>query len=179
MRRHLRLFLVGGGGILVVIGLIAGFTLVRANLPREQASSVNGSVRAIPDLASLVHQSDLVVVGQVVGGSSSPSRGGSATALAVVSVEAVVRGPATAGQQLSVVQDQPEEGPPMQTGQRYVLFLIQAEPGTYYTAGGAQGRLLVDATDIVHPVNPGSPATHAYNGQSLASFSAAVAAIRG
>lgn len=149
-----------------MIGLIVGFTLARANVPLERGASVSGSVRAIPDLASLVHQSDLVVVGRFVGGPS-----------AVVSVEAVVRGPAAAGQQLSVVQDHPEEGPTMHVGERYVLFLVQARAGTYYSTGGAQGRLLVDANDIVHPVNPGAPATHTYDGQSLATFTTAVAAI--
>jgi hypothetical protein len=159
--RHLRLIAVAGGGFLVLIGLI----LAVLSCTHVQPADVNGSVRAIPDLTSLVHQSDLVVVGQVSSASSTNVD---------VSVDTVVRGSAAVGQQLSVIQAQAEDGPPMRAGERYVLFLVHDDAGTYYSAGGAQGRLLVDAADTVHPVNPGAPATHAYNGQSLSSFIAAV-----
>jgi hypothetical protein len=136
-----------------------------------------GSVRAIPDLASLVHQSDLVVVATVVSSGASAAGGPRPTSVATISVDSVVRGSASPGQQPAVLEGQVEDGPVLQTGERYVMFLVQAGPGRYYPAGGAQGVLSVDASDAVHPLNPGAPATHVYDGHTLTSFIADVAAI--
>jgi hypothetical protein len=114
-----------------------------------------------------------------------------------VEVERAVRGNATAGEQLSVVQAggpisvpvvpggpvltrtvQIEDERLMQEGERNVVFLKRAPDGTFFITGQAQGRLTVDAAGKVHAVNPGAPATHTYDGQALDDLLVAVMAIR-
>jgi hypothetical protein len=112
-----------------------------------------------------------------------------------VEVERVAHGTAPAGQQITVVQPggtisvatfpggpvltrtvQIEDDMLMRSGQRYVLFLKRGESGAFFVVGGAQGRLSVDTTLKVHPLNPGAPATQAHDGQPLDSFLAEVTA---
>jgi hypothetical protein len=228
-------------GVALVMGAVVGRAYVELQQPvNSQAVEMNASVRAIPDLTALVRQSDLVVVGRVVGDgntrlevqpidtpkanpptpaprivsdekaaapNSGPPPAGPPGQLTLgrrpqtpvtsfgIEVERVAHGTAPAAQQITVVQPggtisvptlpggpvltrtvQIEDDKLMRSGQRYVLFLKRGENGAFFVVGGAQGRLSVDTTLKVHPVNPGAPATRTHDGQPLDSFLAEVAA---
>jgi hypothetical protein len=180
IRPHLRLVAMLGGGIAIALALITIGPHIRLGQSgTHPEGEMGGSVRAILDLGSLVHQSGVVVVGRIaganpVGGFGQP--GQPPTTVYRVDVESVVRGSPPAGQQI-VVNGQVEDDASLNANGRYVLFLKLVADGSYFIVGGAQGALWVDGADNVHPVNPGSPPTHAYDGQSLSTFLAAVTAV--
>jgi hypothetical protein len=204
-------FLRLAGGLLVVV--IAGGVAL-AYLEREptlQVVSMPDSERAIPDLATLVHESDLIVVGRVAGDGTSrlPAQPGQSPGASTVlgglpvtdypfDVERVARGALVSpGARITLIQPggtikvpifpggpsrtrvvQFEDDTLMARADRYVLFLKPAEGGAFSVVGGAQGRLIVDAQNRVHPLHAGIPPTHAYDGQTLDAFLTDVAAIK-
>jgi hypothetical protein len=112
-----------------------------------------------------------------------------------VEIERVGRGPASALEHITVSQPggtisvptvpggpvltrhvQVEDDSPMRAGERYVFFLKRVNDGTFFVVGGAQGRLSIDGTGHVHPLNPGAPATHTHDGQALDGFLSEIAA---
>ena len=226
-----------------VAGVVLTFAVIMGRAYFELEQSINSqavdmgeSMRAIPDLASLTRQSDLVVVGRVTadgitqlltqpvatpaanpppqaslqkGGNAPPppppslqqqgqitvSRPQTPITTYVVEVERVGRGTASTGEHLTVTQPggtisvptlpggpvltrnvQIEDDSPMHAGERYVLFLKLVNDGSFFVVGGAQGRLSIDGPGNVHPLNPGTPATNAHNGQALDDFMSEVAA---
>jgi hypothetical protein len=176
--------IVSCGGIVIALTLIVNRAHIQLGLPATHpevvlsgSGSGSGSVRAILDLASLVRQSDMVVVARAAGSSGGRLQPGQAPSTSyTVDVESVVRGTAPGSPQL-VVNVPIEDDTQMAIGQRYVLFLKQADGGTFFIVGGLQGLLSIDTAGNVHPANPGVPATHAYDGQPLNAFIAAVTAV--
>jgi hypothetical protein len=205
-----RLFLGLAGGLLLVVIAGAAALAYLAQEPTPQVVSMPDSERAIPDLATLVRESDLIVVGRVAGDGTSrlPVQPGQSPGASAVlgglpvtdypfDVERVARGAAvSAGARITLIQPggtvkvpifpggpsrsrvvQFEDDTLMARGDRYVLFLKRAEDSAFSVVGGAQGRLVIDAQNRVHPLHAGIPPTHAHDGQTLDGFLADVAAI--
>ncbi len=70
-----------------------------------------------------------------------------------------------------------EHDPQLQAGERHLLFLRDAGDGTYYVVGGPQGRLTIDRTDKVHPIDRASPATRGREGERVDALLDEVAAV--
>jgi hypothetical protein len=66
----------------------------------------------------------------------------------------------------------------MKPGERNVLFLNRASDGTFVVGSGPQGRLGIDQTGKVHPIDPNAPALKAHEGADLEGFIGAVNAAR-
>jgi hypothetical protein len=157
------------------------------------ASAVSGvAALAVPDLASLVHMADLIVVGRVAGpgatGTVAPVNPGELSQPLTtypIALERLIRGQPGAdplevtqfGNPIRGAPPGPDDAP-LAAGERYVLFLKQIAGGSYVTVGGVQGRLRVDGANTVHLVGSGSPATRAQEGQSLDAFVGEVNAIK-
>ncbi|MBV9170694.1 MAG: hypothetical protein JOZ81_11475 [Chloroflexi bacterium] len=58
----------------------------------------------------------------------------------------------------------------MQAGDEHVMFLKKATDGTFYVVGGPQGRLSLDKSGKVHPIDPSAPALKNHNGRLLESL---------
>ncbi len=200
MSRTQALFgLVVGLLILVTVGILAR-TYLQQQSPL--VVSVPDAERAIPDLATLVHASNLIVVGRVASNGTTlpPQTPGSSlpTTQFPFDIEQVVRGAVASGSsRITLLQPggatqvpiflpggptrsrvvQFEDDSLMSSGDRYVLFLQSATDGSYTVVGGAQGRLSIDDQNRVHPLHPGIPPTRDHDGQALNAFLADVAAI--
>jgi hypothetical protein len=71
-----------------------------------------------------------------------------------------------------------EHDPALQSGERHLLFLRAAGDGTYYIVGGPQGRLTIDRTEKVHPIDPAAPAVRGRDGERMDVLLSEVAAVR-
>lgn len=58
----------------------------------------------------------------------------------------------------------------LQAGEEHLMFLQRASDGTFFVLGGPQGRLSIDKTGKVHPIDVGSPALRGREGQLLESL---------
>ena len=201
----------GLGALALITAAACAATDVRQASPTQIVQSSSESAPAIPDLAALTRQADLVVVGRVespgttrqvaqpiqtpIGPSIGPTRAGQGQptgsggisipiATYIVDVERVARGTATpritVTQSGNPIPGAPPSGDdvPLAAGERYILFLQAAPDGTFFVVGGVQGRLVVDAQGLVHPVGSGSPATRGHDGQSLDAFLSEVSAVK-
>lgn len=106
-----------------------------------------------------------------------------------IQVVDTLRGNVTPGQRLTVTQiggTDPRgnqivaaNDPLFQIGQEEVLFLSPYDGDKYSTVGGEQGRFAIDATGIVHPLNPGDfPYTKAYDGKTVDDLKTATRAVQ-
>jgi hypothetical protein len=71
-----------------------------------------------------------------------------------------------------------EHDPALQSGDRHLLFLRAAGDGTYYIVGGPQGRLTIDRTEKVHPIDRAAPAVRCRDGVRMDVLLCEVAAFR-
>jgi hypothetical protein len=235
--------------MLIAVGTITLFaaTIGRAYLEIQAAASdrlveLHASFKAIPDLATLKSQADLVVVGRIArnGTTNRITDSGNSRATAPtpppldlsdkkanavkqqpapaappsstdaniananlgtpvttydVQIERVLKGSSASSQivvgQLGgkVALDTFPGGPKLQrtvvfegdtlmnAGERHVLFLKRASDGTFFMVGGPQGRLSIDNTDQLHPIDTTSPAHHGRAGETLDGFIAEFTAI--
>ena len=186
--------LVRQSDVVVVVRVLDGGTVRVQNQP-VVTPAANPPAPQSPPIGKSTLPTPLPAVQQQ--GQISVSRPQTPMTVFKVEIERAVRGNATAGEQLSVVQAggtisapvvpggpvltqtvQIEDERLMQVGERNVLFLKRAPDGTFFITGQAQGRLTIDAAGKVQAVNPGAPATHTYDGQALDDFLVAVMAIR-
>jgi hypothetical protein len=58
----------------------------------------------------------------------------------------------------------------LQAGERHVLFLNRAADGTFFVGSGPQGRLTIDQSGKIHPVDANAPALHGHEGDNLQAF---------
>jgi hypothetical protein len=230
------LALVSAADVVIALTVVVARAYFELEQPiNNQAIDMGESMRAIPDLASLTRQSDLVVVGRVTSdgvtvllqqpvatpannpppqttqpkgayppppppalqrqGQLTVSQPQTPVTSYQIQIERVGRGTASVSEHITVSQPggtisvptvpggpvltrnvQVEDDIPMRAGERYVFFLKRANDGTFFVVGGAQGRLSIDGSGHVHPLNPGAPATHSHDGQALDSFLSEVAA---
>ena len=70
----------------------------------------------------------------------------------------------TVGNHLDLVPDDPA----MKSGDRYLVLLHQFGPGEYYTLGGPQGRLAIDAQGRLHAANAHLKLPDVADGDALA-----------
>jgi hypothetical protein len=176
-------------GILAVV--VAACGPPGGTVAPSTASTASGAL-AIPDLAALVHGSVAVIVGRVAGqgvagtvGPTNPNEVSQPVTTYPIMIERLIRGIAP-GDQISVAQfGNPIRGAPpgpddrpFSPDERYVLFLVPTDAGTYTTVGGVQGRLAIASADRIHTVGSGSPATRAYDGQSLDALVADILAVK-
>jgi hypothetical protein len=231
--------------ILIAVGAIAlgAATIGRAYLEIQATASdrlveLHASYKAIPDLATLKSQADLVVVGRIAqnGTTNLVTQPGNAGAPAAapapfqlsdkkanavkqlpapqsstdpsvpnanigtpvttyeVQIQRVLKGSVTG--QINVTQlggkvslDTFPGGPKLQrtvvfegdtllnAGERHVLFLKRANDGTFFVVGGPQGRLSIDNTDKLQPIDSTAPAHRGRAGGTLEAFIAELGAL--
>ncbi len=65
----------------------------------------------------------------------------------------------------------------MNAGERHVLFLKRANDGTFFVVGGPQGRLSIDNTDKLQPIDSTAPAHRGRAGGTLEAFIAELGAL--
>ena len=71
-----------------------------------------------------------------------------------------------------------EHDSPFQAGERQLLFLRAAGDGTYFVVGGPQGRLTIDRTEKVHPIDRAAPSVRGREGERVDVLLSEVAAVR-
>ena len=242
-RRQLAVLL--GAGVLLASATLVGHAIVDFHdYASDHLVEFSSSYKTIPDVASLTHEADLVIVGKVANDGSTrffnppdsapksnpapqaPSASGkkadalkaeapgSAPTLGTkvvntthgtpfttydVQIERVLHGNANQGAQIVVTQPgghvtldtipgvsptqlhrtvEFEHDTLMQAGDEHVMFLKKAADGTFYVVGGPQGRLSLDKSGKVHPIDPSAPALKNHNGRLLESLVGEVSAAK-
>jgi hypothetical protein len=230
-------------GLFVAGALVTGLALAAhaiidfQDFASDHLVEFSTSYKSIPDLATLRHQSDLVIVGRVVGDGTTrfatPAGGtpannsapqtadvtgkkadalksdanvtarpaltgnvvntipGTPVSTFNIQVERVLQGNTSAGSRLVVTQPgghvtldmipnlsasqvhrtiEFEHDTLMQSGEQHVMFLQRAADGTFFVLGGPQGRLSVDRSGKLHPIDTAAPALRGYDGKLLESL---------
>jgi hypothetical protein len=134
---------------------------IEADIVRGTASWAIG----YGSLEQLVAGSDLVATGTIIGARPFRSDAGIQTAY-TFQTDFVAKGSSSESRAITVTQtggvidgkgEEIEDDPLMRTGDRLLLFLIAAPDGSYYVAGGPQGRLVISATNRVRTLRDEYP----------------------
>jgi hypothetical protein len=132
-------------------------------------AQTNGASTVSFDLPVTVYT---IAVERVVHGAAQPSQ------LTVTQPGGKLRTPTFPGGPQITRTVQFEHDAPFQAGERHLLFLRAAGDGTYFVVGGPQGRLTIDRTEKVHPIDRAAPAARGREGQGVEALLSEVAAIR-